>query len=179
MGDGRLSLLIQKSRAELWGWEEQRHSPPPLTPPCSPNPIPSIVHSLGGWVEPGPARWVPSNDTHYAGVWQLRGRRGPQGLRSHGTQPAHPRPFLILYESGGHGRQAGWGRGAGTGPAGAWRKEGKLRSLGAKGWYGGRGCWGACGGGGVGSGGGGGVCVCVCVCTHTRAGVYRGTANLA
>lgn len=172
MGDGRLSLLIQKSRAELWGREEQRHSPPPLTPPCSPNPIPSIVHSLGGWVKPGPARWVPSNDTHYAGVWQLRGRRGPQGLCSHGTQPAHPRPFLILYESGGQGRQAGR---AGTGPAGAWRKEGKLRSLGAKGWYGGRGCWGACGGGGVGGGGG----VCVCVCTHTCAGVYRDTVNLA
>lgn len=46
---------------------------PPL-PLCSLHPIPSAVHSLGGWGEPGPAWRVPSNDTHYTGVWECRGR---------------------------------------------------------------------------------------------------------
>lgn len=95
-------------------------SPWPSCPPCSLNPVPSMVCSLGGWGKPGPAWQVPGNDTHYTGVWQCRGRRGPQGPCSHGTQPAHLRPFLILYEAGAQGGQAGGEGGAGTGPPGDW-----------------------------------------------------------
>lgn len=157
MGDERLSPRLQKSRLSF-GAREERGTPTTPAAPCSPNPISSFVHSLGGWGEPGPARRVPSNDTHYAGVWQLRGRRGPQGLHSHGTRPAPPRPFLVLYESGAQGRRAGWGRRAGVGPAGAWRKEGALRRLGAKLWRQGVGGWG--------------------VCVHMHAGVFRGTVSL-
>lgn len=62
------------------------------------------------------------------------GRLGPQGPRSHGTQPATAGPsssFMGLCP----GRAAeGRGSGAGWGPAGIPQKEGKLRSLGAKDW---------------------------------------------
>lgn len=144
MGDERLSLRLQKSRLSF-GAREERGTPTTPAAPCSPNPISSFVHSLGGWGEPGPARRVPSNDTHYAGVWQLRGRRGPQGLRSHGTRPAHPRPFLVLYESGAQGRRAGWGEEL------AWSLE-KGRSAETSG------CQAMEAGGG-----GGGVCACICM----------------
>lgn len=97
MEDGSLSLLIQKSSTELWGWGEERHSPPAPRPSCSPRPIPNVVHSLGSWGEPGPARRVPSNDTHYTGVWQLRGRAPGTAFTWHPASPpqALPRPLQV------------------------------------------------------------------------------------
>ena len=132
-------------------------------PPYSPNPIPSFAHSLGGWGEPGLARRVPSNDTHYTGVWQLRGRREPPGLCSHGTRPAHPGPFLILYESGAQGRRAGRGEELARGQLepgerkehwGVWVPRVGVEA------------------------GGAGVARCVRVCMHIRAGVFRPTGSL-
>lgn len=123
------------------------------------------------WVA-GASQGLPGGSPVMTLIIQVSGSSGggPQGLHSHGTQPAHPRPFLVLYKSGAQGRQAGWGRGPGTGPAGAWRKEGKLRSLGARGWYGGRGsrCW---------SPGAVVVVAVVTVCMCTCAGVYRGAVG--
>lgn len=111
-------MPIQNPGAELRG-EGGGCVPASPLPPMFPAPCPRRCSQPGWLGEPGPAWRVPSNDTHYTGVWQHRGGEGPRGPRSHGTQPAHPRPFLILYESGAQGRQAGWGGGAGMGPAGA------------------------------------------------------------
>ena len=146
-----------------FGAREERGTPITPMPPYSPNPIPSFAHSLGGWGEPGLARRVPSNDTHYAGVWQLRGRREPQGLRSHGTRPAHPGPFLVLYESGAQGRRAGWGEELAWGQLepgerkehwGVWVPRVGVEA------------------------GGAGVARCVRVCVHICAGVFRPTGSL-
>ena len=146
-----------------FGAGEERGAPTTPVPPYSPNPIPSFAHSLGGWGEPGLARRVPSNDTHYTGVWQLRGRREPQGLCSHGTRPAHPGPFLILYESGAQGRRAGWGEELARGQLepgerkehwGVWVPRVGVEA------------------------GGAGVARCVRVCMHIRAGVFRPTGSL-
>lgn len=92
---GKLSLLIQKPRAELWGRQEQRRPQHPC-PSCSLHPVPSIMCSLGGCGELGPAQRVPSNDTHYTGVWQRGEAKAPGAAftwRPASPPRALPRPL--------------------------------------------------------------------------------------
>lgn len=95
MGDERLSLWLQKSRAELWGQGGERHPHCPRVLQSPPNPIPSFVHSLGGEA-PG----LPSGSPAMTLITQVSGSAGggeAPGLHSHGTlgrpPEALPRPL--------------------------------------------------------------------------------------
>lgn len=76
--DGRPAFADPENPFLSFGVERAETSHHPLTLMLS-APIHSMFHSLGGWGEPGPALWVPSNDTHYTGVWQAGGGEGPRG----------------------------------------------------------------------------------------------------
>lgn len=83
---------------------------PPASPaphaPCTLSPA-----SCAAWV--AATSWgLPDGSPVMTLITQVSGsggRRRPQGPHSHGAQPAHPGPFLVLYESGAQGRRAAGG----------------------------------------------------------------------